>query len=285
MRFPFSASLLLASCSALSAVTAQTASQQFASRQGPNTIHSEYPFAQTAALNITAWLVPVPKAQASKLANGRKLLKPTGLPDGFPLGEDEHPVVFAAGFLSDLRLLEIIRIPYLNGVSLYVPWVQGDTDSQTPLIFPYVQYFGDLIPALIGDLTQSARSKVGKFDPPRNAYKANGASEFSMKVERLGQDQGGPIFSSSFQRSDSAVLSVEFMQSVLQQPVIREGGKNACSKFTYRFNETFSNTFRVKGSLEVASDFAIDPVTAVNAEGISGTAEWVLPFQSLPCDS
>ncbi|KAE8218223.1 hypothetical protein CF326_g9221 [Tilletia indica] len=88
MRFALTASLSLIAFSVLGFTTANP--QELASRQAPNTIYSDYPLQQTAAINVTAWLVPITKTQASKLAGGRTLLPPKGLPAGFSLKEDQH---------------------------------------------------------------------------------------------------------------------------------------------------------------------------------------------------
>ncbi|KAE8209866.1 hypothetical protein CF327_g6194, partial [Tilletia walkeri] len=61
-----------------------------------------------------------------------------------------------------------------------------------------------------------------------------------------------PAFISTFRPSKSAVFSVKFMQSVMQQPSIRTGTKKTCTEQGFRFNETFAHTFRIRGSLQSA---------------------------------
>ncbi|KAE8209306.1 hypothetical protein CF327_g6684, partial [Tilletia walkeri] len=210
MRFALTASLSLLAFSALGFVTANP--QQLASRQGPNTIYSDYPLQQTAAANITSWLVPITKAQASKLVGGRTLLPPKGLPAGFSLKEDQHLMLILTGYYSDVRQLNVISIPQMSFLHMYIPWVQAVANSQTPFLY--------IIPALAGNLLQSANAKPAFFDPPHAAYKAIASDlSFNVDVGLLDNTIDGPgltspAFISTFQRSKSAAFSVEFMQSV-----------------------------------------------------------------------
>ncbi|KAE8226280.1 hypothetical protein CF319_g1096 [Tilletia indica] len=287
MRFALTASLSLLAFSALGFVTANP--QELASRQAPNTIYSDYPLQQTAAINVTAWLVPIAKAQASKLAGGRTLLSPKGLPAGFSLKEDQHMMLILAGYYSDVRQLNILSIPQLSVLHMYIPWVQAVATSQTPFLYHYQTYFDQIIPALAGNLLQSANAKPAFFDPPHAAYKAIASDlSFNVDVGLLkntidGPGLTSPAFISTFQRSKSAAFSVEFMQSVMQQPFIRTGTKNTCTKQEFRFNETFANTFRVRGNLQTGADLTQSHFSFADAQGISGTAEWILPAEGSPC--
>ncbi|KAE8227895.1 hypothetical protein CF326_g7193 [Tilletia indica] len=279
MRFALSASLSLLAFSALGFVTAIP--RQVASRQAPNTIYSDYPSQQTAALNLTSWLVPITKTQASKLAGGRTLLPPKGLPAGFSLKKDQHLMLIVAGYETDIRQLNILSIPQMSFLHLYVPWVQAVATSQTP--FTYI------VPSLVGNLLQSSNSKPAFFDPPHAAYKTIASDlSFNVDVGLLDNTIDGPgltspAFISTFRPSKSAVFSVKFMQSVMQQPSIRTGTKKTCTEQGFRFNETFAHTFRIRGSLQTGADLTHSHMSFPDAQGISGTAEWNTPSDGSPC--
>lgn len=81
-------------------------------RQAPNTIYAEDPLSQTASLNATFFVVPIPKSEALKMTKGRKLLPPRGLPQGF-LKDDEHPYVLTVGLFHDIRQATL-EIPNLS---------------------------------------------------------------------------------------------------------------------------------------------------------------------------
>ncbi|KAE8270631.1 hypothetical protein A4X09_0g1722 [Tilletia walkeri] len=287
MRFALSASLSLLAFSALGFVTAIP--RQLASRQGPNTIYSDYPNQQTAAVNVTSWLVPITKAQASKLAGGRTLLRPKGLPDGFSLEKDQHLMLILAGYYSDVRQLNVLSIPQMSFLHLYVPWVQAVATSKTPFTYHSKSYFDQIVPSLVGNLLQSSNSKPAFFDPAHAAYKSIASDlSFNIDVGLLdnvidGPGLTSPAFISTFRPSKSAVFSVKFMQSVMEQPSIRTGTKKTCTEQRFRFNETFANTFRVRGSLQTGADLTRSHLPFPNAQGISGTAEWNTPSDGSPC--
>ncbi|CAD6982654.1 unnamed protein product [Tilletia controversa] len=229
MHFTFPARLLILASSILGSVVALPTSPDLNPRQGPNTLSSVYPNDQTGAINLTAWLVPVTKTQASKLAGGRTLLQPSGLPSGYSLGEDQHPLLFLMNYFTDISMYNFTAIKQMSELNLYVPWVQGVASSQKP--FSY-----------------DANARLASFHPPRGAYKAIGSSSFSLTVDvgliknnTDGPELSSPLFISTFQRSSSPMMTVDFLSSTLRQPVIRSGRKSSketCHKASYRFNET-----------------------------------------------
>ncbi|KAE8221596.1 hypothetical protein CF319_g5074 [Tilletia indica] len=278
---------LLLALSALASVTARAVSRDVGPRQGPNTVGASHPSDQTAAMNLTAWLVPVSKAQAQKLAQGRTLLRPTGLPSGYVLGEDQHPLLLLTGYYTDISQSNITAIPQLSEAHVYVPWIQAVASSQTPFVYHYQTFSDSLFASLLGNLFQSANAKLAFFDPPHAAYKPVGASDLSFNVE-VGLLPGilaTPAFTSTFRRSTSAILTTDFVDSVLQQPVIRSGSKDTCSKTMYLFNETSSNPFAVVGTLTTSSAFTIHPLSFEGAQGLTAAVQWILPPQGQPCTS
>ncbi|CAD6924314.1 unnamed protein product [Tilletia controversa] len=273
MHFTLPARLLILASSVLGSVA-----------QGPNTISSVYPNDQTASMNLTAWLVPVTKTEASKLAGGRTLLRPSGLPSGYSLGEDQHPVLFLTGLYTDISTYNFTAIKQLTELHLYVPWVQGVASSQKPFSYHYRSFSNSFFASLLGNLFQNANVRTASFDPPHAAYKAVGSSNFSLSAD-VGLFKSTPLFISTFQRASSPVMTVDFVSSILQQPVIRSGSKDSCHKVSYQFNETFANPFAVHGNLQTGSDYTIEPMKFDNAQGLTATAQWRLSPSAFPCAS
>ncbi|CAD6907561.1 unnamed protein product [Tilletia caries] len=259
------------------------------------TVSSVYPNDQTGPINLTAWLVPVTKTQASKLAGGRTLLQPSGLPSGYSLGEDQHPLLFLMNYFTDISMYNFTAIKQMSELNLYVPWVQGVASSQKPFSYHSRTFSDSLIASLLGNLFQDANARLASFHPPRGAYKAIGSSSFSLTVDvgliknnTDGPELSSPLFISTFQRSSSPMMTVDFLSSTLRQPVIRSGRKSSkgtCHKESYRFNETFANPFAVHGNLQTGSDYTIEPMRFENAQGLTATAEWMLSPSAFPCAS
>ncbi|CAD6939259.1 unnamed protein product [Tilletia controversa] len=290
MKFS-SAALLLLSLLATGATANSFERKHIAARQGPNTVSSQHPADQTSAFNLTAWLVPITRAQAASMACGKALLRPTGLPSGFPIKKNEHLMLIVGGYMYDIRQFNLLSIPQLSIVQAYIPWVDGNNDGTTPYNYNVKGYLGQLVPSLVGNLLQGANSQPGIFDPAHAAYKAVGSSTLTFNVD-LGLpnliDGPGlttPVYISTFHRSKSTVLTVPFMRSVIEQPMIRSNEKNVCTKSMAFFNETFADTFHVRGDLQTFSTLTSSTLSFKNAQGISGTAQWITPANGQPCSS
>ncbi|KAK0521796.1 hypothetical protein OC835_006780 [Tilletia horrida] len=262
--------------------------QALEARQGPNTVYDQYPNDQTAALNLTAWFAPAPKAQVQKLVGSRTLLRPTDLPKGFKLGADEHPLLFISGYFTDIRQYNALSIPQLSVQHLYIPYTQGVESSSTPFSYHVKTYFDQLIPSLVGTLLQDSNSYPANFDPPHAAFKPIGTSSYTFNVDvgLLNVIDGPgittPAFISYFERSKDTSLTIDYLKSVLNQPVIRTSS-NSCNKIIYSFNEPFADPFTVKGSLKSGAVLSGSALSFSNIEGFSGTAQWVLPTAADPC--
>ncbi|CAD6947746.1 unnamed protein product [Tilletia caries] len=242
-------------------------------RQAPNTVSSMYPSNQTASYNLTAWLVPITNAQATSMAGGKSLIHPTGLPGSFSITTGQHLMLIVNGYFFDIRQLNLLTVQELSSIEVYIPWVDGNNDGSTPYLY-------------------SAASVPGIFDPAHAAYKAVGSSTLSFNVD-FGIPGGllglpgltSPVFISTFSRSTSTALTVPFMQSVMQQPMVRTNDLSTCTQTLYWFNETFADTFKVQGSLQTFSSLTSSAMSFSDAQGISGTAEWITPTQGYPCST
>ncbi|KAL9938294.1 hypothetical protein V8E36_002917 [Tilletia maclaganii] len=260
-------------------------------RQAPNTVSWEYPNSMTAAFNFTTWLLPVSKVDAQKLAGGRTLLAPKDLPAGFHLKKDEHAIMITAVLLSQVRQFNMLAIPRLSNLNLYVPWVQAVASSDVPFSYHVKSFQDQLVPTLLGHLFQDGNAYPGFFDPKHEAYKAiaNGFA-FNVDVGLLPNDLDGPgltspEFQSTFSRSETATLPVKYIRKLMEMPFIRSHSKNTCTKQHYPMKDSFANPFRVKGQVNTGSVLTGKHFTFPKAEGVTGTAQWILGVEGHPCES
>ncbi|KAK0518422.1 hypothetical protein OC835_007852 [Tilletia horrida] len=131
----------------------------------------------------------------------------------------------------------------------------------------------------------------GIFDPPHAAYKAIGASSLTFNVDfGLDLSLGGlslttPVYTSTFTRATSNALTLEFVKSVMEQPMVRSNAPSTCTQTWYWFNETFANPFQVRGNLQTYSTLTSSTLSFTDVQGISATAEWITPTQGYPCST
>ncbi|KAL9938296.1 hypothetical protein V8E36_002919 [Tilletia maclaganii] len=288
--FAFSWALLLVLF--LTTAAAEAKPTRLDQRQGPNTVSWEYPNSQTAALNFTTWLLPIPKVEAQKLAGGRTLLAPKDLPAGFHLKKDEHAILIISGMFSDTRQFNLLSIPELSVLNLYVPWVQAVESSNVPFSYHVVTFFDQITPGLLGNLLQGANAYPAFFDPKHAAYKAigEGILSFNADVGLLENNLDGPgltspAFQSTFSRSKAATLPVKYILKLMKTPIIRSGTKNTCIKQHYLMKDSFANPFRVKGQVNTGSALTGKHFTFPEAEGVTATAQWILGVEGHPCES
>ncbi|KAK0547536.1 hypothetical protein OC845_004047 [Tilletia horrida] len=231
------------------------------------------------------------QAQAASMAGGKSLITPTGLPSGFSISSSQHLMLLVGGYFWDIRQLNLLTVQQLSAIEVYIPWVDGNNDGTTPYLYNYKGYLDQLIPTLVGNLVQSAASVPGIFDPPHAPYKAIGTSSLTFNVDfgianpLDGPGLTTPVFTSTFSRSTTTALSLDFMQSVMQQPMIRSNDPSTCTQTLYWFNETFANPFKIKGNLQTFSSLTSSYLSFTDAQGISGTAEWITPTQGYPCST
>ncbi|KAL9938266.1 hypothetical protein V8E36_002889 [Tilletia maclaganii] len=260
-------------------------------RQGSNTVSKEYPNSQTAAFNFTTWLLPVSKVDAQKLAGGRTLLAPKDLPEGFDLKDDEHAIQITAAYLTDYRQNNVLALREISALNLFVPWVQGVESSKVPFSYHVVTFNSQIIPALIGTLFQGANAYPAFFDPKHAAYRAI-PDGFTFNVD-YGLFQNfldvpgltSPAFQSSFSRSESSTLPVEYVLEVMNMPYILSGSKTKCSKTQFLLKDSFANPFRVKGQVNTGSALTGKHFSFPEAQGVTATVQYINDAKSSPCAS
>ncbi|KAK0542385.1 hypothetical protein OC844_007805, partial [Tilletia horrida] len=195
------------------------------------------------------------------------------------------------GYFWDIRQLNLLTVQQLSAIEIYIPWVDGNTHGSTPYLYNYKGYLDQLVPTLVGNLVQSAASTPGIFDPPHAAYKAIGASTLTFNVDfGLDLSLGGlslttPVYTSTFTRATSNALTLEFVKSVMEQPMVRSNAPSTCTQTWYWFNETFANPFQVRGNLQTYSTLTSSTLSFTDVQGISATAEWITPTQGYPCST
>jgi len=287
--FAFSWAILLALI--LTAAAGNANPIRLDKRQGPNTVSWEYPNSQTGAFNFTTWLLPVPKVDAQKLAGGRTLLAPKDLPPGFHLKKDEHAIMITGGLYSDMRQFNMLSIPEELGLHLYVPWVKAVESSDVPFTYHVVSFFNQIIPPIIGNLLQGSNAYPAFFDPKHAAYKAigKGILSFNVDVGLLENNLDGPgltspAFQSTFSRSAAAKLPVKNILKLMETPYIWSGHKNTCGKQHFPMKDSFANPFRVKGLVNTGSAFTGKHYTFPEAQGVTGTAQWITGVKGYPCE-
>lgn len=137
-------------------------------------------------------LLPVKKEVAQKLAGGRELLTPTGLPDGY-LKDDEHLLVVTSAYMSDIRMLDL-RVDRLLSTSVQVPFVDQLKDGKTAFRLNAYIFMDTLIPPLVGSLTQGFVIIPSTFDPADAPYRSVGDGEYATAVF-TGLDNQIPVVS------------------------------------------------------------------------------------------
>ncbi|KAL9938295.1 hypothetical protein V8E36_002918 [Tilletia maclaganii] len=261
-------------------------------RQGPNTISWDYPNSQTAAFNMTTWLLPIPKVEAQKLAGGRTLLAPKDLPAGFHLKKDEHAILILTGMSTDSRIYNLLTIPEMSALNIYVPWVQAVESSDVPFSYHVVSFFDQITPGLAGNLLQGANAYPAFFDPKHAAYKAigKGILSFNVDVGLLENNVDGPgltspAFQATFSPSKAAKLPVKYILKLMETPYIRSGVKNICAQQHFLMKDSFANPFRVKGQVNTGPALTGKHCTFPEAEGVSATIQWILGVDGHPCET
>lgn len=262
-------------------------------RQGNNEVYQGNEAEMTAAFNVTYWIVPVPKAQAAKMA-GAPLLTPTGFGDY--LSADEHPIIVSDGYQTDIRMLDL-RVDALRATSVNVPFVDTLGDGKTAFRKGTINYQDQLIPALVGTVAGNNPAILpAAFEPPHKPYRAAGGGVFTDRVS-VGVDNklpvvGGPgmlhpVFQTTFGRNDRPQLPESVYKALLRQPQQKAVGK-LCAQETDYFNSSQAMPFFVK-----ANDLQTYPPTTPSdmkftdrVEGYSLTLQWVYPAgPGKPCST
>jgi hypothetical protein len=137
-------------------------------------------FTLPSQYNVTYHLLPITKADATKLAGNRKLLTPTDLPAGY-LKNDEHVLFVSDGYMSDIRMMDL-RVDRLKTTVIQVPFVDQLNDGKTAFKLTAYTYQDQLIPALVGSLTQGFTIIPATFEPTNAPYQAAGSGQFESSM-------------------------------------------------------------------------------------------------------
>ncbi|CAO1631045.1 unnamed protein product [Parajaminaea phylloscopi] len=260
-------------------------------RQAPNTLYPDHPESQTASLNTTIFVGKISRAEAQKLAKGRALLEPQGLPAGF-LGKDEHPVLFQAGLFHDIRQLTL-KIPNLSFGQVIVPFVDSSEDGKSPFFVAPVDYQDQPVPVIVGSATQGAGLVLANFDPPRAAWKDLAGDLRSMDID-VGINNDGllglplpdqPVFSALWQRTEEYQISPQFFRGVLSLPFERPLFPT-CGFTENVFDSPFADAHPVKGDITALPPTLSEQQQFRGLDGLSQTIEWsTAAGPGVPCAS
>lgn len=127
------------------------------------------PTDQTGSLNFTTFILPIPLSDAFSLASPYNLILNHGLPSSvIPSGY--FPMQIVAGYYYDIRqrlLLGLLplQVQQLSVVEVYLPFVDVLGGGATAFRRSVVTYMDQLIPALVGGLTQFHNAQLAYFDP------------------------------------------------------------------------------------------------------------------------
>ncbi|PWN47817.1 hypothetical protein IE53DRAFT_390025 [Violaceomyces palustris] len=245
-------------------------------RQAPNTVYPGNESQMTASQNVTFWVLPIDKAEAQKMA-GYPLIQDTGLPkDVIP--EGKHPLVFAAGYMYDIRQLGL-RVDRLMAATTYLPFVDR-LGNGTPFQKSVRSYLDQIIPPLVATLTQFDDAEVAKFDPSDAAYKAVGDSLAYTVSQGIDNPVDGPgvlfpRFQAAYQRAGGSSITAQQYMDMVNQPYFAY--LPTCKQTTWLFNESFADPFFVQGQVQTYSPVTEETTIFDDVQGYSATTEWISP--------
>ncbi|SPO37638.1 uncharacterized protein PSFLO_03113 [Pseudozyma flocculosa] len=227
-------------------------------RQGPNLVYPGNEAVQTGAFNLTAFIVPIPTADAAKLAGPFPLL-PHGLPSSVvPAGM--HPLMVHVGYFSDLRQdvvgLLPIRIDRLRAASFYIPFVDR-IGTGRPFARSVVTLQDELVPVIVSRLTGLIDNRLASFDPPRAAYKEQGGrlttSVFQgLSIAGIGIQRAA--ITASFRKTTRGPIREDVLRGIIGQPYFVSDLTeitDSCYKITYLYTFPDANPSFVEGALQL----------------------------------
>lgn len=267
--------VLLLAC--LSSVWAQP----LEARQAPNQVAINDPTDQTASFNLTAFVLPIPLKEAYSLASPYDLILDHGLPTSV-VPEGQFPLLIVGGYFFDIRQrllagLVPLQVPQLSSMLVYLPFVDVLGGGQRAFKANARTYFDQLLPTLVGDVTQFVKGEVAIFDPTHAAYKESGAGTLSFAVSQGisnpidGPGVVNPIFQAIFSRTSSSPLSEDQFHSMLNQPFYTTAGLG-CNTETLYFNYTDANPSFVSGDVQTFTPLVQANREYSNAHGYTAAA-------------
>ena len=154
---------------ALPTILSPIPTHQLEPRQAPNQMYIYDPTAQTASLNFTTFILPIPLADAYSLASPYNLILNHGLPTSIiPLGY--FPMQIVAGYYYDIRQRLVLgllpfQVQQLSALEIYVPFIDVLGNGQKAFRRSVTTYLDQLIPTLVGGVTQFHDAQLAYFDP------------------------------------------------------------------------------------------------------------------------
>lgn len=243
-------------------------------RQAPNQVAINDPTDQTASLNVTMFILPIPLSEASSIASPYKLLPNHGLPTSV-IPDGYFPIQVRANYFYDIRQKALgipLQVPQLTSLALYLPFIDVLGDGKTAFKRSAIQYFDQILPTLVGGLTQFQNGQVAFFDPAHAAYKPSGGNTLSFTAAQGisnpidGPGIVNPIFQAVFQRTSSSPISAAKHRSILAQPLYTTPG-TGCNMETILFNYTNANPSFVTGDVQTFTPFTNENNDYKNAHG------------------
>ncbi|SPC62438.1 uncharacterized protein UHOD_04233 [Ustilago sp. UG-2017b] len=202
---------------------------------------------------MTTFILPIPLSEAFSLASPYNLLLNHDLPTSvIPSGY--FPLQVVLGYFYDIRRRLVLgllpfQVQQLSVVEVYLPFVDVLGDGK-PFRRSAKTYMDQLIPTLVGGVTQFTNAQLAYFDPEHVAYKPAGGITLSFAAA-----QG--LINTSPPSVDSPISAATF-RSMLDQPYYTTSGAG-CNTIDLYCNYTNANASFVSGNVQ-----AFSPLISVN---------------------
>ncbi|SJX62867.1 uncharacterized protein SRS1_13694 [Sporisorium reilianum f. sp. reilianum] len=238
-------------------------------RQAPNQMYIYNPTDQTGSFNFTTFIVPIPLSDAYALASPYELILTHGLPASIiPLGS--FPLQITAGYYYDIRQRVVLgalpaQVQQLSVVEVYVPFVDVLGGGGRAFRRSVVTYMDQLVPMLVGGVTQFHDAQLAYFDPAHAAYKPAGGNDLSFAAAQgIVNTLDGPglvntLFQTVFARTSSSPISATTFRAILDQPYYTTAGQG-CNQATLYYNYSNASPGYVSGNVQTFT-----PLTSANA--------------------
>ncbi|SPO45056.1 uncharacterized protein PSANT_02742 [Moesziomyces antarcticus] len=262
-------------------------------RQAPNQMSITYPTAQTGSFNMTTFTIPIPLGDAYSLASPYNLILNHGLP-GSVIPTGTFPLQIVVGYFYDIRQRVVLgllplQVQQLSVVEVYLPFIDV-LGTGKPFRRSVSTYMDQLIPALVGGLSQLHNTQLAYFDPPHAAYKAAGGSTLSFQAGQGlvnsidGPGLVSPVVQTVFERTTSSPISAAAFRAMLDQPYYTTAG-SGCNTATLYYNYSNANPSFVRGEVQTYA-----PITSTNTDyqdavGYTAATQWVSPSNLAACSS
>lgn len=265
--------------------------QQLEARQAPNQVAIDYPTDQTAAFNVTTFVLPIPLSEAYSLASPYELILDHGLPTSV-IPQGYFPLLLTGGYFHDIRQRYLgvvpLQVEQLSMLLLYLPYVDVLGGGQRPFKRNIKTYMDQLIPTLVSGLTQFVNAEVAIFDPAHAAYKPSGGNTVSLAVSQGianpidGPGVVNPLYQAVFSRTSSSPITEAKFRSMLAQPFYTNPG-TGCNLVTFYYNYTNANPGFVTGNAQTFTPLLRSSTDHRNAYGYTAATQWVLPSVPVDC--